>query len=62
VEGHVAPVRKREGHVRVNFGGGCATTMLTEKGAAAGRSCSHFSEGRCFDNRRWTRGEYTWRE
>jgi hypothetical protein len=45
VEGPAAPLTKREGHLWVNFGGGHATTTLTEKGVAVGRSCLHFGEG-----------------
>jgi hypothetical protein len=62
MEGPTTPLKKREGHLRVNFEGGRAATTLTEKGVVAARSCSNSSEGRHFDDRRWTRGKYTWRE
>jgi hypothetical protein len=62
VEDPAAPVRKREGHLWVNFEGECTTTTLTEKGAAAARSCSNSGEGRRFVDRRWTRSKYTRRD
>jgi hypothetical protein len=61
VEGPAASGRKREGQLRVNFEGRHVATVLTEKGAVGAWSSSNSSEGRRFDDRRWTRGKYTYR-